>query len=130
MSTVEYTLKALSCNSSLDTIGILSPQFQSAAHARLKWSINVAAGGALNVNAATNLTVMGSVFVGNEAQNGGGVCVQECAGRSTFFDNAFTSNWADKAGGGIFQLKCSGVRLPPGRMPPISQAASCGMLHL
>ena len=55
---------------------------------------------------------MGSVFVGNEAQNGGGVCVQEC-GRSSFFDNAFTGNWADKAGGGIFQLKCSGAWSPP-----------------
>ena len=65
---------------------------------------------------------MSSVFVGNEAQNGGGVCVQECQ-RSSFFDNAFTGNWADKAGGGIFQLKCSGAghRQPGTPRNPVSE---------
>ena len=71
---------------------------------------------------------MGSVFVGNEAQNGGGVCVQECAGRSTFFDNAFTSNWADKAGGGIFQLKCSGAWSPAARQTA-TYPPSCPVWH-
>lgn len=52
--------------------------------------------------------VLSSVFVGNEAQNGGGVYIQECV-HSTFFDNSFTSNEADKSGAGIFQLKCSGA---------------------
>jgi hypothetical protein len=67
-----------------------------------------APGGALNLNAATNVTVMSSVLLGNEAQNGGGVCIQTC-GHASFFDNSFTSNWADKSGGGLFQLKCSGA---------------------
>jgi len=67
-----------------------------------------APGGALNLNAATNVTVMSSVLLGNEAQNGGGVCIQQC-GHASFFDNSFTSNWADKSGGGLFQLKCSGA---------------------
>lgn len=67
-----------------------------------------ATGGAINLNSAVNVTVLSSVFVGNEAQNGGGVCVKECV-RSTFFDNSFTSNWADTSGGGLFQLKCSGA---------------------
>lgn len=65
-------------------------------------------GGALNLNSAVNVTVMSSVFRGNEAQNGGGVCVKQCD-RSTFFDNSFTSNWADNSGGALFQLQCNGA---------------------
>ena len=65
-------------------------------------------GGALNLNSAVNVTVMSSVFRGNEAQNGGGVCVKQCE-RSTFFDNSFTGNWADNSGGALFQLQCNGA---------------------
>ena len=63
-------------------------------------------GGVAAVN-ATVLQIYNSSMLFNTAKNGGGLFVEDC-GRATFFQNTWTGNLAKKAGGALWQTKCSG----------------------
>ena len=63
-------------------------------------------GGVAAVN-STVLQIYNSSMLFNTAKNGGGLFVEDC-GRATFFQNTWTGNLAKKAGGALWQTKCSG----------------------
>ena len=66
-----------------------------------------AAGGAIAVRNASTIQIITSAFTENVAENGGAVYLETCR-KASLADNTFTSNRANKQGGGLFQTKCSG----------------------
>ena len=68
---------------------------------------DAAAGGAIAVRNASTIQIITSAFTENVAENGGAVYLETC-GKASLADNTFTSNRANKQGGGLFQTKCSG----------------------
>ena len=66
-----------------------------------------AAGGAIAVRNASTIQIITCAFTENVAENGGAVYLETC-GKASLADNTFTSNRANKQGGGLFQPKCSG----------------------
>ena len=71
-----------------------------------------AAGGAIAVRNASTIQIITSAFTENVAENGGAVYLETC-GKASLADNTFTSNRANKQGGGLFQTKCSGMGPTP-----------------
>jgi predicted outer membrane repeat protein len=70
--------------------------------------LNVA-GGAISARNASTVEIITSSFTENVAENGGAIYLEMCE-KAAMADNTFTSNRANKQGGGIFQTKCSGVQ--------------------
>ena len=78
---------------------------------------------------ASTIQIITSAFTENVAENGGAVYLETC-GKASLADNTFTSNRANKQGGGLFQTKCSGGDLHIARRSPTGTAGHSSAMPL